>query len=195
MRIILAILILGCMISCHHSEPDIFVPNGFVLQPLDPTDGKIARPKGWYYSSGGTPSGWMWTISEEDSSKGGYETGLRMQLLVGVQKETHHSTEEFALNFLQQKRAITTVLRECQTTDQGEFKRQCLEVLEEIEGPHGKIRYHILYSVFWGKEMDMVFLNTFGAPEQKWESVRNISDTMSHVVLIGPNFGKNLPDR
>lgn len=57
------------------------VPDGYVLQPLDPTDGKIARPKGWFYKSEGTASGWLWTISAEGPSKGIYETGLRMQLL------------------------------------------------------------------------------------------------------------------
>jgi hypothetical protein len=69
----------------HAAAPDtdnaLPVSDGYVLRPLDPTDGKIARPKGWFYKSKGIASGWLCTISAKDPSRGIYETGLRMQLL------------------------------------------------------------------------------------------------------------------
>lgn len=187
-------LLFACLclfaLSCH-AEADFPVPEGYVLQRLEATDGRIAKPKDWFYSSGGTPSGWLWTFSEEDPSKGGYETGLRIQLLVGIKKKTGQSPEAFAQNILRQKKASTKVVKECPIDySQEDFMRQCLEVIEDIQRPKGMTTYHILYSVFWGKKLDMVVVNTFGAPEEKWQSVIPISDVMSRVVLIGPNLGK-----
>ena len=101
-------LLFACLVFCSllsHAENDFLIPDGYVLQRLDPTDGRIAKPKDWFYESSGTQSGWLWTLSAEDPSKGGYETGLRIQLLVGIEKVTKHSTEIFAQSFLQQKRS------------------------------------------------------------------------------------------
>jgi len=78
------------------------VPEGFHLQVLESTDDRIAVPDSWFYKSSGTPSGWLWTFSKEDISNGQYETGMRLQLLVGIQKGTKKSPKEFALEFLDQ---------------------------------------------------------------------------------------------
>lgn len=173
-----------------HAEEDFPIPDGYVLQRLDPTDGRIAKPKDWFYTSQGTQSGWLWTFSVEDPSKGGYETGLRIQLLVGIERATKRSTETFAQNFLQQKRSAAKVVSECPAIDQGKFWRQCIEVVEHIRRPEGLVPFHILYSVFWGKKLDMVVVNTFGAPEGKWQSVAEASKVMAKAEVIGPNFGK-----
>lgn len=189
LRHVLIALLCFSTFPCH-AEESFPIPEAYVLQRLDPTDGRIAKPKEWFYSSKGTPSGWMWTLSAENPSTGSYETGLRIQMLVGVEKSTQRSTEAFAQNFLQQKRVSTKVLRDCPASDLGLFKRQCLEVIENIQRPEGSRSFHILYSVFWGNRLDMVVVNTFGAPEEKWEAVRSISDVMARVELIGPDFGK-----
>jgi hypothetical protein len=60
----------------------LVVPEGFVVQVLGATDGRIAMPKNWFYTNRGTPSGWLWTFAAEDPAKGEYETGLRIQLFV-----------------------------------------------------------------------------------------------------------------
>ena len=40
--------------------------------------------------------------------------------------------ESFATDFLEKKRKVTKVLRNCPVQDLGQFKRQCIEVLEGI---------------------------------------------------------------
>jgi hypothetical protein len=189
MRSLLFICLYLCA-SAAYADDNFLIPEGYVLQRLEPTDGKIARPKDWFYANSATSSGWVWTLSAEDPEKGGYETGLRIQLLTGVEKGTKSTRDVFVQNFLQQKRSLTKVVRECPAIEQGEFKRQCLEVTETIQRPKGPVIYRVLYSMFWGKALDMVILNTFGAPEEKWESVVDISKVTSNVEVIGPNFGK-----
>lgn len=189
MRFLLACLL--CLIANASFAQSAFpVPDGYELQHLDPTDGRIAKPHGWYYTSNGTKSGWLWTISKEEPTKG-YETGMRIQLLVGVEKNTHRSREDFAQNFLQKKRSSTTVVKDCAASDQGDFTRQCIEVIENIPRQGEEHPYHILYSVLWGKRMDMVVVTTFGAPADRWDDVKNTVDAMAPIEIIGPNFGKN----
>jgi hypothetical protein len=37
----------------------------------------------------------------------------------------------------------------------------------------------------------MVVVNTFGAPEEKWQSVASVSKVMANVEVIGANYGKH----
>jgi hypothetical protein len=167
------------------------VPEGFVLQHLDATDGLIARPKDWHYASHGDPAGWTWIISAEDSAKGYYETGLRIQMIVGIQKKTGKTQQAFAQSFLEEKHRGGTVLSECQPAEQGQFMRQCLEVLENISMDGTARPFHVSYSAFWGKAMDMVVITTFGTPADRWAEFKTTAGVMNKFVLIGPNFGKD----
>src|SRR5580658_3708193 len=168
----------------------IVVPDGYVLQKLDVTDGSIARPKDWYYDNHGTSSGWLWTISKEDPSKGAFQTGMHIQMFAGF-KQDNMTPQGFVQNFVQRMRQKDTVLSDCPVTQVGQFDRQCLEVLEDNTEPTGPKRYHIQYSVFWTPEGDMAVITTFGAPEDGWESVKPIAQVMSAFVLIGRDFGKH----
>lgn len=64
---------------------EVKIPDGFMLQKLEATDGSIAIPTSWHYQEGSTNSGILWTISKEDPKDGGYETGQRIQMLFGVE--------------------------------------------------------------------------------------------------------------
>ena len=89
------------------------------------------------------------------------------------------------------KGASAHVLKDCPVQDFGSFKRQCLEVLEDIEEPSGKKQFHILYTVMWLKDMDIVAVSTFGAPPEKWDAVANITRVMSEFILIGKHPGNS----
>ncbi len=171
---------------------EITVPDGFVMQTLTPTEGKIAMPKDWYFKSTQTPSGWMWTISADNPPEGDYETGMRIQLLVGMEDLIKESPRAFALKFINTKRSkANRIIEECPEVVQDQFYRQCIEVIETIQRPYGARKFRILSSVFWGKQLDMVIVTTFGAPEEKWESIKPIIKEMTALQLAGsgPNFG------
>lgn len=177
---------------CFAQQETLNVPEGYVLQLLEETDGKIARPIDWFYTSEETPSGLLWILSAEDPSKGSYETGMRIQLLSGMEKHIKKSAHAFAQDFIEKKRKSTAVVRECPETNQGLFTRQCLEVIEALERPSGTNSFHIVYSVFWDNNLDSVVITTFGTPQDKWEEVKKISEVMSSFELIGPNFLEKL---
>jgi hypothetical protein len=155
------------------------VPEGFEVQVLEPTGGKILRPKGWFYAEGHRERSWMWTISKEDSGdgKGSYETGVRIQAFVGVEDITGKSPEAFVRGFAAAKReAADQVHKECEPVDQGLFTRACLEVTEG--------EYRILYSVFWGNGLDLAIISIAGAKTDDWEANAKFFDAMSAFELI-----------
>lgn len=173
----------------------ISVPAGYVLQRLEETDGEIARPRDWNFASREMPGGWMWTITPEDP-KGFYETGLRIQLFMAVQSVTGKSRDEFAEKILAMERSkAASIIRDCPAEDLGEFKRQCLEVLETDPQTTGPKTFHVLYSIMWQKDVDIVTLTIFGAPPEKWESLQPTIAIMSLFRIIGKDFGKNLPQK
>jgi len=67
-------------------EETTLVPEGFVLQSLDPLGGSILRPKDWHFSRSGSNQSIVWTISKEPL-KPGYTTGVRIQLFVGIRHQ------------------------------------------------------------------------------------------------------------
>jgi hypothetical protein len=172
-----AIFILSLMIGSLHAADE--VPEGFVVQVMEPTGGKILRPKGWFYNEGHREKSWMWTISKEDThgGKDSYDTGVRIQAFAGVQEVTGKSPEVFVKEFVaQKKKAADKVHKECDAADQGLFTRTCIEV---TEGDH-----RILYSVFWGNDIDIAVISIAGAKTTDWDANSKFFDAMSAFELI-----------
>jgi len=82
MRALLPLLFAGALaVAQSQGEPapdnqGLVAPEGYVLQVLGATDGRIAMPKDRFYTNHATPSGWLWTFSAEDPKAGEYQTGL-----------------------------------------------------------------------------------------------------------------------
>jgi hypothetical protein len=101
MRALLPLLFAGALaVAQSRGDPardnqGLVVPEGYVLQVLGATDGRIARPKDWFYTNHGTPSGWLWTFSAEEPKAGEYETGLRIQMFMQVEEKLKRSRESF----------------------------------------------------------------------------------------------------
>jgi hypothetical protein len=187
----LAISLFVASLFAHANE--VNVPDGFVLQRLEATDGRIAMPKDWYYRSSGTQSGWLYTFSKEKPDPY-YETGLRIQMLMDVEKKTKLTKEEFVNSNIElKKKDATEVVKDCKVpTDAGFFMRKCLEVIENIRlGGNPPRPFRLQYSYSWAKTMDMVVVHTFGTPIDKWDEFKDVSNMMNGAILIGPNLGKN----
>jgi hypothetical protein len=153
-------------------------PNEFVTQVLEPTGGKISRPKDWFYYEAHRGPSYTWTISREEASTTPYITGVRIQTFVGVQKNTGKSGKQFVLDFAaRKKKEASKVIKYCSENDQGLFTRICFET---EEGP-----YHILYSLFWGsKNLDVVVISISGTTKKLWDIYKNTFDKMSAFELI-----------
>jgi len=185
-----AVLSLALCATCW-AQAMVPVPEGFVLQRLEETDGQIAKPKDWFFLRRGTPTGWIWILSKEDPSLGPFQTGMFIQVFVGVEKGTGGSREAFVQKTLESKRSAAQLLNACPKVDQGVFYRECVEVIESLQRPEKSGTYRSRYSGFWGKEMDIVVFSMFSAPRDAWEEAEPIAVVMSSFMLFGPNFGKS----
>ncbi len=148
-------------------------------QALEPTGGKIERPKDWFYSEGGSKNGYLWTISKEDLSKEKrYLTGVRIQLIAGIKKETGKSPQEFIREFVEsKKKEADKVIESCEPKEQHLFTRTCLQT---EEGP-----FRILYPLFWGTDdLDMAVILIVGTPKELWDVYSPAFDKMSGFELI-----------
>lgn len=153
-------------------------PTEFVTQVLEPTGGKIMRPKSWFYTEGHRGPMYMWTLSREDiAGNRPYTTGVRVQTFVGVKEHTGKTAKEFITDFVATKKKSAQVLHSCDETDQGLFTRICLET---VEGPH-----HILYSLFWGSSgMDIAVVSIAGTTKEQWETFAPTFRRMGDFELI-----------
>jgi hypothetical protein len=158
---------------------DIPAPEGFVNQVLEPTGGRIFRPKDWHYMEGHRGPVYLWTISEEDTTKdGNYTTGVRIQMFAEVKKGTGKTAKEFIVDFMESKvKEATRVIERCEEKEVGLFKRVCLEV---EEGPH-----HILYSMSWGaNDLDIAVITIAGTKKELWEKYAPTFSRMKEFELI-----------
>lgn len=188
MRRVLCSLILVFWATAAFAQGDLWIPDGYVVQKLEPVGGQIARPKDWHFQARTIQNGWVWTISAEDPTTR-YDTGWRGQVLMGVAKATNRSVREYALKFLQDKKgSVNQVVRECPLTETSVYSLGCIEV---VEG-----RHRILYTVFWGAhDFDMVFISMFGAPESEWQTAKSKADVMSSFILMSSDFIERVKSR
>jgi hypothetical protein len=85
-RSLVAIVSLALMASAFGKSR----PTEFVTQVLEPTGGKIPRPKDWFYAESHHGPVYDWMITREDThgGTGPYTTGVRIQTFVGVKDGT-----------------------------------------------------------------------------------------------------------
>lgn len=157
-----------------------------VQQILEPTGGKIMKPKSWFYSESQNSNGYMWTLSEEDISSGGsYDTGVRIQLMSGIKTGTGKTPKEFLFDFMESKKAaVDRVISTCPEADQGLFSVVCLETVETALHEKSEKKHHILYSLFWSNSMDLVVISIAGARESEWSNYESIFNEMRGFELI-----------
>jgi hypothetical protein len=150
----------------------------FVEQILEPTGGKIVRPKDWHYAEAHRGQAYRWVIAKEDPSNGKpYETGVSIQTFVGVKSTTGRSAQQFIQDFASSKSRTARSLSDCPATSQGLFVRMCLETEEGA--------YRILYSLFWGaNNMDIAVVMVAGAPKEQWGIYQPIFARMGSFELI-----------
>ena len=68
----------------------------FVTQVLEPTGGKIPRPKDWFYHEGHHGPVYDWTLTREDTTGNKpYTTGVRIQLFANIKEGTGKTAKQF----------------------------------------------------------------------------------------------------
>lgn len=175
-RIQVAVVSLTLMACAFAESP----PTEFVTQILEPTGGKIPRPKDWFYAESHHDIMYDWLITREDTHGGTepYTTGVRIETFTGVKNSTGKSAKQFILDFIASKeKEAAKVIKKCEPKEQYLFTRICLET---EEGPH-----HILYSLFWGtNDLDIAVVVIAGTTKELWTTYEPVFDRMNKFELI-----------
>ena len=152
------------------------LPKGWVAQPLEPTGGNVHRPTDWHFTSKQESNAIKWFITKEDFSKGPYETGVSVQMFLGVEKTTSKSPHQYATDFLAGKQSAAKKVHHFCERGRGHSDFACLEVEE------GNYRVH--YQVSWATGMDVLWVITSGAPERLWEQNRETLLAVTHGAKL-----------
>jgi hypothetical protein len=155
-------------------------PTEFVVQVLEPTGGKISRPKDWFYSEGHRGPVYEWLITREAvSAYSSYTTGVRIQVFPDVQKGTGKTAKQFILDAATaaKQRSLGKILNSFPEINQGLFTRIGLET---EEGTH-----HILYSLFWGSSgLDVAVVFMAGTTNDLWPVYVSTFNKMNDFELL-----------
>ena len=157
-------------------------PPGFVNQVLEPLGGVIFKPKDWFYNEDHHGPSFLWTLSKEESTKGGYTTGVRIQAIVGVKKNSGQTAESFIMAHIAKKRkAASRVVSDCGSgTEQQGLRRMCLETEEGV--------YHIQYSLFFSTDdADLAVVMTAGTTKELWPQFSSTFQAMRDFQLLDMN--------
>jgi hypothetical protein len=124
----------------------------------------------------------MRSIAQTESrsdAKGSYTTGVRIQTVLGVKKKTGLTAEAFIMSFIEKKRKTASrVVKDCGAgTEQGGFKRLCLETEESA--------HHIHYSTFYtAGGADLAVVVTAGTTKELWPQFTATFETMREFQLL-----------
>ncbi len=156
----------------------------FKNQILEPLGGKIQMPKDWFYNERHGGPSYVWILSKEDLDNGPYVTGVKIQIIGGIEEGTGQSPEQFMQDFVSQKKGQVQILSECNAQEQDFFIRTCLQTIEPAKDLGAEINYRIQYSIFWSNEMDMAVLMIQGTTEELWEKYLPVFNVMQEFEMI-----------
>jgi hypothetical protein len=153
-------------------------PTEFLPQVLEPTGGKIQRPKDWFYTEDHHGQSYSWLLSPDNPMKGMCTTGVQIQTVIGVKAGTGKNPKDVALEFIaRRKKEATKVVKEGEARNQGLFTRVTLETVEGKD--------HVLYCAFWGNDnLDVVVVSSAGTTGKLWDTYAAAFETMSQFVPI-----------
>jgi len=159
----------------------------FVKQILEPTGGEVLKPKGWYYAEKHRVANSLnWIISKEEPNKG-YETGLSIQFMMGVEKGTGLTPEEYVRVTINQILETSVLLNQCDASVVGDFTRSCIELTQVQMRSGVPVNFTVLYSFFWDNDKNSVGITVAGSPTDKWHKYSKIFNQMSKIKLIDPS--------
>jgi hypothetical protein len=154
-------------------------PTEFVTQSLEPLGGEILRPRYWHYSEYHQPSRCNWTISRERNANRTYTTGVKIQFFIGVKSNTQTSAEKAMRQQAEIRREqASKVYNDFGQINTGLFHRIGFEVME---GP-----FRVIYSYFWGHEMDVAAVTIAGTKASLWKTYCPVFEKMRDFTVIDP---------
>ena len=132
MKLIPLILVLAAAITASAETTPVASPTAdapaveptvFSTQVLEPTGGKIQRPKDWYYTEDHHGESYSWLLSPDSPMQKTYTTGVHIQIVTGVQAASGKSAKDYVLNYIAaRKKEATKVIRTMsEASNQGAF--------------------------------------------------------------------------
>lgn len=182
MRNLLSLIIL---FASSLSYGELSAPDGFVIQPLNLTNGSALKPNEWHYSEQHRSKGSLrWVLSKEDSSKenGAYETGVSINLMLGFSEKYGMSSQELTDKLISQITSYGEIIERCEPEDIGNMKRICIEKLEQNESGN---TYHVMYTFMWWPDSELVAYTSAGTTPELWSTHQETFDIMSEIEVIG----------
>lgn len=188
MKRVFLILLIFSLISCAStSKKNESQSVELVIQILEPTGGEVLKPKDWFYSERHKAANSLnWIISKEDPING-YETGLSIQFMIGIQKGTGLTPEEFVQSNVEQILKTANLVKRCDKSIVGDFTRSCLKITQTQMRNGVPVNFTVLYSLLWNNEKDSVGITVAGSPTEKWSDYSPIFDQMTEIKLIDHN--------
>jgi hypothetical protein len=170
-------------------------PEGYVIQKLRPLGGELLMPQSWHFVGGITEIGFLYTASKELRADGSYDTGFRIQGIMKIKERYHIAPLDAVVqNIEAKKKGAIEIIKECKETQEGLFKKRCLETVEKVSGREGAVSFHIVYSFFWNDTMDTMIANTFGTPVSEWNEEVKIYNVMKNLVLFDKTKAEGLSE-
>ena len=172
-----------------------YAPPGFVHRKLEPFDGDIVMPESWHFRGGYAlgSSGQLrqiyWSCTREDPDKGDVHAQLNIDLMLGVEALSGQDRLSFCKDIIENFRVqALDEPASFPVQEDDTFVRLGLEVIWPSE--NGKYLKHQNFSLFAGKQMDIVVMVQYCAPAPEWDAYVDTWGVMSSFRLFGPQFSQ-----
>ena len=160
------------------------VPDGYVVQRLDPLGGELLRPKEWHFRTAKTSDAFVYQISKEQPSAQPFETGLTINVVPEIAKKTKTASSDYLKRVLDQKKTQAQVVQVDPERDEGRFRRFAFTIDETLTIGNKTQPYRVSYTSYADDKKDLLFLFIFGSPKEHWETNQKIYDTMTAGMTL-----------
>lgn len=149
---------------------------------LTSIDCRVTLPPGWSVYDRSNPACGSWVITPDDLNKADYKTGVSIDSLTQVEKQTGLKASKWVAARIRDKSASLPVLSSetGPTNDYFQMKRL---VTEEVYSP-GRTEYvtnRKMYSWYWSDKQDVVICMEARTPKKSWEAMWATLESMGKL--------------
>ena len=170
------LLVISSILAHARELPD--PPKGYIWKEFSEANISCLCPEGWNYKSFKDGKVVTCTISPEKTKSGqGIDIGLSIHMIKNVTKKTKASASEYAPIYLAKYVSEKEFISFSEAQDHGKLQIRNAEVIRK------KDDMHIVLRTYANKETDTLFIVTYGAPTDKWETYLPYKLIFEYMVL------------
>jgi hypothetical protein len=170
------------------ARPRPSAPEGYSWQSLQDVGAQGLKPDGWCFSQRREGKSIVYRITEKAPKKRCFLTGLTVNVVKSVGKESRINAPVYAAFYIYDYIAKSAQVKEKWNRTEEPFVLYGCEVTRKVQAVDPKLDFRVRVTAVANTKTDTLYVMIFGTPEKDWERTGETGKTLLENMVLDKNY-------